>query len=64
MYLVQVMADDGNDGTTTQDLSISIINQPTGGAGNYVYRFDADSALGLITLDEALGGTLGVSKPA
>ncbi len=63
VYLVQVMADDGNGGTTTQNLSVSVVNQPEGTAGNDVFVLTYSASTVAITVGATNLGTFPLAAP-
>ncbi len=57
VYLLQVIADDGNGGTTVQNLSISVLNQPEGTTGNDAFTLTYSASSVAITISTNGGAT-------
>ena len=57
VYLVQVTANDGNGGTTLQNLSVSVVNQPEGTAGNDAFTLTYGASSVAITISTNGGPT-------
>ena len=63
VYLVQVTADDGNGGTTVQNLSVSVFNQPEGTVGNDAFVLTYSTANVSITVGVTNLGTFPLTAP-
>jgi len=62
-YLVQVTADDGNGGSTVQNLTISVVNQPDGTTGNDAFTLTYSASSVAITIGANSLGSFPLDTP-